>query len=177
MRGRGDGTSSKATWSRIVQRDCALAPPGSQLTNSFYDQVILPRHQRFLWHRAGPRRQAVPAVASEHSRRVYRRVRQPRSYWPWPMPADTNDSQFFIVQKALSRAGNKPNNYTILARLVSGFDILQDILGTSSTVLDPQASPARPSVTIVTATVISDNHDGVLRPRAESRGRRSPRSP
>src|SRR5262245_9869119 len=80
---------------------------------------------------------------------------------------DTNDSQFFIVDTDLSLSQYPQHlnfNHTIFGQIVGGFDIFADIMGTQVQA-QPGGEISLPvhPVTIKTATVIPDNHDGVLR--------------
>ena len=82
---------------------------------------------------------------------------------------DTADSQFFITDTDLSLAQMAQHlnfNYTIIGQLVGGFDIFADIMSTQVAAQSPQnpevSKPVNP-VTINSASVISDNHDAVLR--------------
>lgn len=82
---------------------------------------------------------------------------------------DTADSQFFITDTDLSLAQMAQHlnfNYTIIGQLIGGFDIFADIMSTQVTAQSPQnpevSKPVNP-VTINSASVISDDHDAVLR--------------
>src|SRR5262249_60999372 len=77
---------------------------------------------------------------------------------------DMNSSQFFIVATTLALADEPQHlnfNHTIFGQLISGFDIFTDLMGTP--VNNSQTGTPLSPVTIVTASVISDNHDAVLR--------------
>lgn len=82
---------------------------------------------------------------------------------------DTSDSQFFITDTDLSLAQMAQSlnfNYTIIGQLVGGFDIYSDIMSAKvgpQSAQNPELSKPDNPVTINSATVITDDHDAVLR--------------
>lgn len=82
---------------------------------------------------------------------------------------DGNDSQFFIVDTDLGLA-NLPQhlnfNHSIVGLLVSGFDTFSKIMGVdveAQSIFNPELSKPNPNVVIETASIISDDQNGVLR--------------
>ena len=87
---------------------------------------------------------------------------------------DTSDSQFFIT--AIDEAGstnpialaNMPQflnfNYSIFGQLVSGFDTFEKIMSTQVQLNNQTGETSQPvnPITITSAQLINDNHDGVL---------------
>jgi cyclophilin family peptidyl-prolyl cis-trans isomerase len=83
---------------------------------------------------------------------------------------DGNDSQFFItdIDVPLSQMPQHLNfNHTIFGLLVSGFDVFNQIMSTNVVAQNPptnmELSRPIPDITILNATVFTDNQNGVLR--------------